>query len=154
MWIDDNVEPESVAGGLDCLVQQYWVESFGFVYRVERCYIPRGAYQNCVTRIIISKLDLDFSTMAWEEVNSLDDYVFFLGNRTQLSCLASELGFSKGCVYYTQDWEMCLYRYDLEDGSILLSLPCPELPMPWDTPEWLMITTTPRFDNKNTADCV
>ncbi|XP_026440331.1 uncharacterized protein LOC113339246 [Papaver somniferum] len=66
-----------------------------------------------------------------------------------------DLGFSKGCMYFTQDEEMSLYKYDLEDQSILLSLPCPDLPTPWFQPEWLMITATPRVDDKRQmSDCI
>ncbi|XP_026432656.1 F-box/kelch-repeat protein At1g57790-like isoform X2 [Papaver somniferum] len=98
---------------------------------------------------------MDFDSMTWEQVESMDDYVFFLSDNTQLSCLASDLGLSKGYVYYTQDEEMSMYKYDLEDESILLSLPCPNLPAPWYMPEWLMISATPRFgESTRTTDHV
>ncbi|KAI3944284.1 hypothetical protein MKW98_016514, partial [Papaver atlanticum] len=64
--------------------------------------------------MVISKLD--FSLMSWVEVTSLDDHVFFLNRDTQLSCSAKELGFMRGCVYFTQPNEMSLYKYDLEDN--------------------------------------
>ncbi|XP_026425250.1 uncharacterized protein LOC113321580 [Papaver somniferum] len=134
---------EVVAGDLPCRCQFYYVESFGEVFQIRRLCFPRGIYENCVTSIDVWKLD--FSSMTWEEVESMDDCVFFVSNNTQLSCLASDLGYSKGFVYYTRDEEMSLYKYDLEDDSILLSFPCPDLPRPWCTPEWLIIYATPRF---------
>ncbi|KAI3921584.1 hypothetical protein MKW92_031204, partial [Papaver armeniacum] len=133
-----------VAGGLDCRCQLYHVESFGEVFQILRKFFSRGIYENCVTSIYVWKLN--FSSMTWEEVKSMDDHVFFLGCNTKLSCLASDLGLLKGCLYFTQAEEMSLYKYDLEDDSILLSLPCPELPCPWYSPKWLMISATPRFE--------
>ncbi|KAI3840333.1 hypothetical protein MKW92_008809, partial [Papaver armeniacum] len=138
-----NSRHEMVAGTLDCRCQFYYVESYGDVFQIRRRWFPRGIYENCVTSIHVWKLD--FVSMTWEEVKSMDDYAFFLSSNTQLSCLASDLGLSKGFVYYTRDEQMSLYRYDLEDDSILLSLPCPDLPRPWYSPEWLMISATPRF---------
>ncbi|KAI3881153.1 hypothetical protein MKW92_039284, partial [Papaver armeniacum] len=148
-----DFEPQPAGGGLVRTWEEYYVESFGEVFRIMKWSIPRGIYSNCVPRIQIWKLD--FVAMAWESVKSLDDHVFFISYHTQLSCLASDLGFSKGCMYYTQDEEMSLYKYDLEDRSILLSLPCPDLPTPWFQPEWMMITTTPRVDDKRqTTGCI
>ncbi|KAI3977024.1 hypothetical protein MKX01_008882, partial [Papaver californicum] len=126
--VDDNFERESVAGWLEYRnVEQSWMESFGEIFRIERYYISRGVYQNYSTQIIISKLD--FSSMAWEEIKSLDDYVFFLSEFQQLSCLASDLGFSKGY------------------NCILLSVPCPDITSPWLAAEWLMIPTTQRDED-------
>ncbi|KAI3874176.1 hypothetical protein MKW98_010511 [Papaver atlanticum] len=147
----DGISTESVSGGLAYCFKQYFVESFGEVFLIYISSISRGIYQNYVSQIVVSKLD--FSSMAWVDVKSLDDHVFFLSRRTQLFCLASDLGFSKGCVYYTLHGEMSLYRYDLEDQSISLSLPCPDLRTPWFLLHWLMITTPPRIDDRRTADC-
>ncbi|KAI3937199.1 hypothetical protein MKW92_053150, partial [Papaver armeniacum] len=136
----DNTTNELVAGCLENSFEAYWMESFGEIFRICKSCISRGIFRSCVTSIVVSKLN--FSSMAWEEVKSLDDYVFFLSYNTQLSCLASDLGLSKGCVYFTQRGEMSLYKYQVEDDSILLSLPCLDLPAPWYTPEWMMISAT------------
>ncbi|KAI3960968.1 hypothetical protein MKW92_008889, partial [Papaver armeniacum] len=144
---------EVVSGGLEFRCQVCYVESFGEVFQIHRKFFARGIYESCVTSIYVWKLD--FSSMTWEEVKSMDDYVFFLSNSTRLSCLASDLGLSKGCLYFTQTDEMSLYKYDLEDNSILLSLPCPDLPTPWYSPKWLMISETPRYnDSIRTTDHV
>ncbi|XP_026414874.1 uncharacterized protein LOC113310418 isoform X3 [Papaver somniferum] len=141
-----NFLRELVVPGLERHRQLYYIESFGEVFQICRFYFPRGTYENCVTSILVAKLD--FSSMTWEEVKSMDDYVFFLSENTQLSCLASELGLSKGYVYYTaHDEEISLYKYDLEDNSILLPLPCANLSAPCYAPEWLMISATPRFNH-------
>ncbi|KAI3964096.1 hypothetical protein MKW92_035894, partial [Papaver armeniacum] len=140
-------EPQPAGGGMVRTREEYFVESFGEVYIIEKWSIPRGIYSNCVPVIQIWKLD--FASVSWKNVKSLDDHAFFISYHTQLSCLASDLGFSKGCMYYTQDEEMSLYKYDLEDRSILLSFPCPHLPTPWFQPEWLMIAPPPRVDDKS-----
>ncbi|KAI3979715.1 hypothetical protein MKX01_013810 [Papaver californicum] len=113
-------------------VEQYNVESFGEVFGIRKRSIRRGVYTNCVCKIEILKLD--FASMAWENVKSLDDHVFFIRYHTQLSCRESDLGFSKGCMYY-KDQEMSLYIYGVEGQSILLSLPCLDLPTLWFQPE-------------------
>ncbi|KAI3838222.1 hypothetical protein MKW92_028069, partial [Papaver armeniacum] len=147
-----DFEPQPAGGDLVLTSEEYFVESFGEVFKIVKWSIRRGKYSNCVPRIQVWKLD--FAAMAWENVKSLDDHVLCISNHTQLSCLASDLGFSKGCMYYTQDEEMSLYKYDLEDRSILLSLPCPDLPKPWFQPEWLLITAPPRVnDKRESADC-
>ncbi|KAI3840331.1 hypothetical protein MKW92_008807 [Papaver armeniacum] len=148
-----NFRLEVVAGGLDYECQMYLVESFGEVFQVRRNCFPRGIYENCITSIDVWKLD--FSSKTREQVKCMDHHVFFLSNSTQLSCLASDLGISKGCVYFTQDEEMSLYKYDLEDDSVLHALPCPNLPAPWCTPKWLMISAAPRLgDSRRTSDHV
>ncbi|KAI3994270.1 hypothetical protein MKX01_012527 [Papaver californicum] len=37
---------------------------------------------------------------------------------------------------------MSLYRYEVDDNSMLLYLPCPSLPSPWFSSNWVMIPTT------------
>ncbi|KAI3873865.1 hypothetical protein MKW98_001514, partial [Papaver atlanticum] len=133
-----NFKSVRVAGRSDYILQSSVMESFGQVFTIDRYYIPRGVFK-FLTNIEIAKLD--FSSMAWEEVKSLDDYVFFLGHDNQLSCLASEMGLSKGCVYFTRHGEINLYKYDLEDKSVLHCLPCPHLPTPWSSADWLMISS-------------
>ncbi|KAI3838221.1 hypothetical protein MKW92_028068 [Papaver armeniacum] len=132
---------EPTGGSMIGFFMHYFVESFGEVFRIRNWFIRRGIYSNSVRSIEILKLN--FTSMAWETVKSFDDHVFFISYKTQLSCLSSDLGFSKGCMYYTQAEEMSLYRYDLEDDSNLLSVPCPDLPTPWFQPEWMMIPTNP-----------
>ncbi|KAI3987775.1 hypothetical protein MKX01_028509 [Papaver californicum] len=121
----NNFTSVAVAGTLDYICESTVMESFGEVFMIDRYYIPMGAY-GFLTNIDIAKLD--FSSMAWEEVKSLDDY----------------LGLPKGCVYFTRDGEISLYLNDLEDKSVLHCLPCLDLPIPWSSSKWLMITATPR----------
>ncbi|KAI3847103.1 hypothetical protein MKW92_026165 [Papaver armeniacum] len=141
---------ERVGGSLGYCLQSYYMESFGEVFRIERYFIGRGDYAHSVTQIIISKLDFD--SLTWEEVKILNDHVFFIDyyNYTRLSCLATELGLSRGYVYFTLKYDLSLYKYDQEDESILLSIPCPDIPTPWLAPKWMMIPTTLRYQpNKN-----
>ncbi|KAI3877676.1 hypothetical protein MKW98_020157 [Papaver atlanticum] len=116
------------------------------IFKIDKVFIGRGVYEYCVTNMVISKLDFD--SMAWVEVKNLDDHVFFLNRTTRLCCSAKELGFPRGYVYFTQPDEMSFYKYDLEDKSIMLSLPCPDLPNPWFSPNWLMIPTTLRVGGR------
>ncbi|KAI3944715.1 hypothetical protein MKW98_021173 [Papaver atlanticum] len=148
---------ENVARRLD-YYHSYYLESYGEVIRIDRHYIERGDYENFVTKILVSRLD--FNTLTWEVMKFSSDHVFFIGyldttdderytgptdtkryldtTDTRLSCLASDLGLSKGC-------------YDLEEESISVSLPCPDVPTPWLSPTWLMIPTYSRVDDSSTA---
>ncbi|XP_026450460.1 uncharacterized protein LOC113350527 isoform X2 [Papaver somniferum] len=143
--VSNDVTYESMGGVLDSQILRYYVETSDEIFMIDKCFITRGVYQYCVTIMIILKLD--FSTMSWVEVTSLDDHVLFISRTTRLSCSARGLGFTQGCVYFTQPNEMCFYKYALEDKSVMLSLPCPELPKPWFPPNWLMIPTTLRDDD-------
>ncbi|XP_026412744.1 uncharacterized protein LOC113308499 isoform X2 [Papaver somniferum] len=150
--VSDDIKGYTVGGIFDTLTETYYVESFDEIFRITRVILPRGVYEY-VTNMVIAKLD--FSSMSWVEMKSLDDHVLFLSHSSALCCLTKELGFRRGCVYYTQLEEMSFYKYDLEDKSILLSLPCPNLPQPWLSAEWLMITTTFRVDDKRRrTECV
>ncbi|KAI3849668.1 hypothetical protein MKW98_026582 [Papaver atlanticum] len=133
--------------------ETYYVESFDEIFKIARVFVTRGVYEYYVTNMVIAKLD--FSSMSWVEVKSLDDHVLFLSHSSALCCSTKELGFRRGCVYFTQNEEMSLYKYDLEDKSIMLSLPCPDLPEPWFPPEWLMIPTTFRVQDRGRGtECV
>ncbi|KAI3949021.1 hypothetical protein MKW98_021627 [Papaver atlanticum] len=147
---DSLCKSEDVGGSLVCKHHTYYMESFGEIFRINRYYIQRGCYEHFVTKIVVSKLDFD--SLTWEEVKILNDYVFFIGYRdTRLSCLASDLGLTKGCVYFTLKCDLSLYMYDLEDESISLSLPCPDTPAPWLSPRWLIIPTPSRVDDSRTT---
>ncbi|XP_026439614.1 uncharacterized protein LOC113338395 [Papaver somniferum] len=88
---------------------------------------------------------MNLSLLALEEVKSLDDHVIFLGETTVLSYSAAELGYTKGCVYFTQSDEKSLYKYEVDDKSLFLSLPCPDVPSPWFSSNWVMIPSTLRI---------
>ncbi|KAI3894453.1 hypothetical protein MKW92_017641, partial [Papaver armeniacum] len=148
---DKLFKSERVGGYFDNCSHSYYMESFGEVFRIDRYLIQRGDYAHFITRIIVSKLD--FSSLTWEEMKILKDHVFFISyfHDTLLSCLASDLGLSKGCVYFTLKCDLSLYKYDLEDESILLSLLCLDIPTPWMSPRWLMIPATSRVDDSRTT---
>ncbi|XP_026379851.1 uncharacterized protein LOC113274672 [Papaver somniferum] len=157
---------ENVARRLD-YYHSYYLESFGEVIRIDRHYIERGDYEHLVTKILVSRLD--FNSLTWEVMKSSRDHVFFISyldttdderyivptdskryldtTDTRLSCLASDLGLSTGCVYFTLKCDLSVYKYDLEDESVSVSLPCPDVPTPWLSPTWLMIPTYSRDDD-------
>ncbi|KAI3949251.1 hypothetical protein MKW92_030572, partial [Papaver armeniacum] len=125
----------------DSAVVTYYVPSCGEIFKIRIHGNPRGVYMQ-VFAINIWKVNL--SLLALEEVKSLDDHVIFLGRTTVLSYSAAELGYTKGCVYFTQSDEMSLYKYEVDDKSLFLSLPCPDLPSPWFSSNWVMIPSTLR----------
>ncbi|XP_026412354.1 uncharacterized protein LOC113308093 [Papaver somniferum] len=93
---------------------------------------------------VINIWKVNLSLLALEEVKSLDDHVIFLGRTTVVSYSAAELGYTKGCVHFTHSDEMSLYKYEVDDKSLFLSLPCPDLPSPRFSSNWMMIPSTLR----------
>ncbi|RZC90723.1 hypothetical protein C5167_028554, partial [Papaver somniferum] len=126
----------------DSGVITYYVQSCGEIFKIDIHGNPRGVYWQ-VFAINIWKMNL--SLLALEEVKSLDDHVIFLGETTVLSYSAAELGYTKGCVYFTQSDEKSLYKYEVDDKSLFLSLPCPDVPSPWFSSNWVMIPSTLRI---------
>ncbi|KAI3978272.1 hypothetical protein MKX01_003435 [Papaver californicum] len=119
--------------------QRNTVESDDELFMVVRHY--HHPYFSQMDPIDLQVFRLDFSLMAWEELKSLGDHVFFLdsGNPNSVSCSATELGLARGCVYFTLSNDRTLYKFDIEDRSLEFSLPCPSLPTPWFSPSWMTI---------------
>ncbi|XP_026413648.1 F-box/kelch-repeat protein At1g57790-like isoform X2 [Papaver somniferum] len=150
--VSDYIGGYTVGGIFDTRMETYYVESFDEIFRIKKVILTRGVY-DYVTNMVTAKLD--FSSMFWVDVKRLDDHVLFLSQSAALCCLTKELGFTQGCVYFTQLEEMSFYKYDLEGKSIMLSVPCPDLPQPWLSPEWIMIPTTFRVgDKRRGTECV
>ncbi|KAK3014506.1 hypothetical protein RJ639_009409 [Escallonia herrerae] len=99
--------------------------------------------------IAIEIYKLNFITMVWEKVDSVKDRAFFLdsGGSTSRSCSAAASNESSSnvtgdCVYF-MDEKKSLYIYQIEDGTVSVLLPCPDLPTPCLLPIWMM-PPTPR----------
>ncbi|KAH7860413.1 hypothetical protein Vadar_013136 [Vaccinium darrowii] len=80
---------------------------------------------------------LDLTSVTWERVESAKDRVFFLCSNYAILCPAictDQVGGT--CVYFTRCEDKNLYAYNIEDGSVSVSLPCPNLSTPWKSPIW------------------
>nr|QBG82594.1 f-box/kelch-repeat protein [Papaver somniferum] len=151
---EDSIIWSEIAGGLRYRFHSYYMESFGEVIKIDKHYIGRGDHEHFVTKILVSRLD--FNSLTWEEVKFPSDHVFFIGyfnTDTRLSFLASELGnlLKGGCVYFTLKCDLNMYKYDLDDESVSLSSPCPDIPTPWLSPSWLRIPIYSRVDDSRTT---
>ncbi|KAK2984848.1 hypothetical protein RJ640_004673 [Escallonia rubra] len=100
--------------------------------------------------IAIEIYKLNFITMVWEKVDSVKDRAFFLdsGGSTSRSCSAaasneSSSNITGDCVYF-MDYKKSLYIYHIEDGTVSVLLPCPDLPTPCLLPIWMMPPPTLR----------
>ncbi|RZC44328.1 hypothetical protein C5167_037273 [Papaver somniferum] len=74
----------------------------------------------------------------WMAVNSLGDLVLFVGRNTAY-CLISELGLTRGCLYYTLPEDQGLYKFDVENATDSVILPCPNMPTPWFSSYWITL---------------
>ncbi|XP_026419619.1 F-box/kelch-repeat protein At1g57790-like [Papaver somniferum] len=77
--------------------------------------------------------------MEWKEVNSLGDHVLFIGTKGTAVCSAAEVGFAKGCLYFTLEENQSLCKFEVESTSNSAILPCLNLPAPWGLADWIMI---------------
>lgn len=144
--LDDQANPFPFVVGTMPALERHYVQCCNEVFQVIKVY-ESGSRIIDIASMMIMKMN--FCLMDWEEVKDLGDYVLFLGRETTTSCLASDLGLSRGCVYYTQSDDGNVYRFDSEKGIITVTLPCPNLPRPWFSPEWLML---PPVDDRNIRD--
>ncbi|KAF9625493.1 hypothetical protein IFM89_023429, partial [Coptis chinensis] len=80
---------------------------------------------------------LDLSKMAWVKVESIDDRIFFLGGRST-SARATDFGLKGNCIYVQRQGCTSVDRYDLEDGTTTVPLPCPKKFPHWHTPFWVV----------------
>ncbi|OVA04496.1 Protein of unknown function DUF295 [Macleaya cordata] len=138
-----------VIGGAAVNVEPYYLGSCDELFFIDISYNPRG-FKKVVNSIDISRFD--FSLMAWEEVKSLGDHVLFLGQKTTASCSATELGLTKGCLYYTLPEDQSLYKFQVEDNCTEVILPCLKLPTPWFPPEWMMMPMSVRVVDERRID--
>ncbi|PIA46786.1 hypothetical protein AQUCO_01500377v1 [Aquilegia coerulea] len=116
--------------------EYYIVESCGELYYVLLHYLPISEEIN---RVEIFKLNS--SSQIWIKVDCIGDAVFFLSNYTasmSLSVTNSEI--KENQIYFTIPGDNnSLYVYDLEDESLILYLPCPNLQNSQSfLPYWLM----------------
>ncbi|KAI3950140.1 hypothetical protein MKW98_008585, partial [Papaver atlanticum] len=72
-------------------------------------------------------------------------------NYLVVSINVSELGISKGYLYYTLPEDQSLYMFDVEDKCTMTSLPCSKLPTSWFSSQWIMMPqpTVSEDDNEN-----
>ncbi|KAM7473971.1 hypothetical protein LguiB_021214 [Lonicera macranthoides] len=122
--------PEAYVTGKDL------VESCGELYVVVKIYVdelmPREIQD-------IEVFKLDCTKKVWLRVESLGDRAFLLGPNCCTSCYASresEYGIVGNTIYFTMKNDKSLYAMNLEDRSITVSLPCPNVKNNWSQPIW------------------
>ncbi|KAI3934160.1 hypothetical protein MKW92_043152, partial [Papaver armeniacum] len=141
-----------IGGGEEfSLYMEDWVESGNEIFKVVLNCSPRGFRKVASTHIF----KLDFSSMTWVLLKSLDDHVLFLSTNMDMLdlysrkcystssayCSAADMGLERGCLFYTLPEDQTLYVYEVEDSGTSVILPCLELPTPWFLPTWIMMPT-------------
>ncbi|XP_026413374.1 uncharacterized protein LOC113309181 isoform X2 [Papaver somniferum] len=124
-------------GGYSCSGERYFLESDEELFMIDLMCLNKRGYNHRAVSVHVARLD--FSEMSWKEVSSLGDTVLFLGENSNACCSASELGLSKGCLFYTYPQDQYLYKFDVEDKCITTILPCLELPTPFFALNWIMM---------------
>ncbi|XP_026438177.1 uncharacterized protein LOC113336723 [Papaver somniferum] len=129
---------------------EHWVESGDEVFKVRLNCSPRDFKKVASTHIF----KLDFSSMTWVLLKSLDDHVLFLCinmdtldsrkcySTTTACCSAADMGLERGCLFYTLLEDQTLYTFEVEDNATTVIMPCLKLPTPWFLPTWIMMPTT------------
>ncbi|GKV08986.1 hypothetical protein SLEP1_g20552 [Rubroshorea leprosula] len=87
---------------------------------------------------IIYRLNVDLKV--WEMVENIGDLAFFLSPTSKAWCWGSKSGIKGNTIYFIQHNDLSLYAFDLEEKSIAVSLPCPNLKRsPWRlSADWVM----------------
>ncbi|PIA34166.1 hypothetical protein AQUCO_03800028v1 [Aquilegia coerulea] len=124
--------PEFASPWVSCF-RYYHVESCGEIFRIVE--IRFGASSNLVFNFDVFKLDL--STMDWEKVESLGDRIFLLGE-SSMSVSATELGLKGNCMYFCCPGFTILNKFDMEDRTLTVTLPCPKKIPQWEGPFWVV----------------
>ncbi|KAI3956861.1 hypothetical protein MKX01_000895 [Papaver californicum] len=132
------------------LYMEDWVESGNEIFKVVLNCNPRGYRKVASTHIF----KLDFSSMTWVLLKSVDDHVLFLGtdmDREDLTsrkcystssayCSAADMGLERGCLFYT--------LHEDQSFATTVIVPCLKFLAPLFLPTWIMIPTT---ENKQVA---
>ncbi|XP_031095078.1 uncharacterized protein LOC115999364 [Ipomoea triloba] len=70
----------------------------------------------------------DLSTKKWVEMETIGEHTIFLGSIGNLICIRSDnVNVKKNCIYFTERKDRKLYVFDMEDKSITVNLPCPNV---------------------------
>ncbi|KAI3969969.1 hypothetical protein MKW92_007853, partial [Papaver armeniacum] len=129
---------------------EHWIESGNEIFKVHLNCSPRGFRKVASTHIF----KLDFSSMTWVLLKSLDDHVLFLcSNMDTLDsrkcyststacCSAADMGLERGCLFYTLLEDQTLYMFEVEDNATTVIMPCSKLPTPWFPPTWMVMPPT------------
>ncbi|XP_026403563.1 uncharacterized protein LOC113298907 isoform X2 [Papaver somniferum] len=138
---------------------EHWVESGNEIFKVHLNCSNRGFRKVASTHIF----KLDFSSMTWVLLKSLDDHVLFLCSNMDIlysrkcyststaCCAAADMGLEKGCLFYTLLEDETLYIFEVEDNATAVIMTCLKLPAPWFMPTCIMMPTT---ENRWTASIV
>ncbi|KAL5718758.1 hypothetical protein ACHQM5_011627 [Ranunculus cassubicifolius] len=110
----------------------YYLEACGDIYRIRVIYL---GITRIAQSIIVNKLD--FSTMAWVKVENLCDMIFLLGDYS-ISVLAADFGAKGNCVYFCAHHRTNLCCFDMEDGTITVTQPCPTKFPQWGGIFWMV----------------
>ncbi|RZC50595.1 hypothetical protein C5167_019021, partial [Papaver somniferum] len=137
-------------GGEFSRFMEHWVESGDGIFKVHLNCSPRGFKKVASTHIF----KLDFSSMTWVLLKTLDDHVLFLCinmdtleskrcySTSTACCSAADMGLERGCLFYTLLEDQTLYTFEVEDNATTIIMPCLKLPTPWFLPTWIMMPTT------------
>ncbi|KAL5718607.1 hypothetical protein ACHQM5_011491 [Ranunculus cassubicifolius] len=100
----------------------YILESNGEIFQVYEIHLGTS---DIAQKFSVFKLDL--SKMAWTQVESLGDRIFLLGDTSYSGSVISTAKFgAKGnCIYFFSKRRTELYCFDMEDGTITITQPCP-----------------------------
>ena len=84
--------------------------------------------------IEVKVFKLDFCRMVWGRVATLKGHAIFLNESNGFSCPATGKGVECDCIYFTLEEDKGLYSFNVKDGHLSVTLPCPNLPTPWSSP--------------------
>ncbi|KAF9621669.1 hypothetical protein IFM89_025964 [Coptis chinensis] len=125
------------------IYRPYMVESCEEIYYV---VIHHLGINNLKAIGHVEIFKMDFAKEVWVKVESLDGRNFILSDKGCMSFSATKSGTEGNIIYFTlYEDNGCLYAFGVEDGSLSVYLPCPNLKTPFFSPFWLMLSDSNRL---------
>ncbi|KAL5718547.1 hypothetical protein ACHQM5_011436 [Ranunculus cassubicifolius] len=121
----------------------YYLKARGDIFQVVVIYL---GVTSLARNIVVHKLDIP--SMAWVKVESLGDMIFLLGV-SSVSVSAAEFGAKGNCVYFVANQRTNLCCFDMEDGAITVTQPCPTKLPHWGEPFWVVPNSKLQLQVKN-----
>ncbi|KAF9626730.1 hypothetical protein IFM89_038948 [Coptis chinensis] len=112
----------------------YYVESCGEIFLVSALHLAHSS--NIIKRFDVFKVDLSKKVLV--NVDSLGDSIFLISHSSTASFSGSEFGMDGNCIYFSFPEQTSLYKYDIDNGTITNTLPCPSKVDHMAGPFWLV----------------
>ncbi|GKV37366.1 hypothetical protein SLEP1_g45408 [Rubroshorea leprosula] len=123
-------------------VNGYLFESGGELFAIHLSLISVTIPWEEVISVQVSRLDVPAN--GWNKVESLEDIAFFVSAFSSFSCPALiGSGVEPNHINFQFLGDKSLYSFNMQDKTVSVSLPCPNLPLAWESFFFAIKRTSP-----------